>query len=181
MLIKRNNSVVEKQKKEIISLLRSTRRPGMESLISWLEDSDYFTAQGSLKEKGHDMFEGGLAAHCLSVYNIAMDLYNGKGLKDTRKNYSKDSIILASLLHDLCKVNASDFEHIPGHGSKSLEILDSTETIKLTEPERDAIRYHMGPWYDQSDRDGMKAALKKSGLWFLIHMSDTISSMKNKL
>lgn len=93
------------QIKDIINdLLRSTQREGIEDLINYLETSDFFTAPASTKY--HGCYEGGLAEHCLNVYNCLYFQY--ENLKDSDYNLpaiGNDSIILAALLHDLCKVN----------------------------------------------------------------------------
>ena len=48
----------KKNKEEFISLLRSTNREGIEDLISFLENSDFFTAPASTRF--HGCVESGL-------------------------------------------------------------------------------------------------------------------------
>ena len=51
-------------KKEIIELLRSIKRPGMENVITWLDTApSFFVASGARIH--HDNVEGGLAYHSL--------------------------------------------------------------------------------------------------------------------
>ena len=84
-------------------LLRSTNRDGIEELISYLETKTDFK-DSPASTKYHGSFKGGLCEHSLAVYNILRRLnevykeYNGEGIQD-------DSIIIASLLHDISKVN----------------------------------------------------------------------------
>ena len=55
-------------KEKFIELLKSTNRPGIEDLISFLEKTDFFTAPASTRF--HGSFEGGLVEHSLKVYEI---------------------------------------------------------------------------------------------------------------
>ena len=56
---------IQGQKAQIIDILRNTGRAEIESLITFLSDSDYFTAPASTKY--HGAYEGGLAEHSLHV------------------------------------------------------------------------------------------------------------------
>lgn len=89
-------------KEKFIELLRSTDREGIESLITFLENSDFFTAPASTVF--HNSFDGGLCEHCLNVYNNMLALK--KQYADKRMNDMQlDSIIIVALLHDLSKTN----------------------------------------------------------------------------
>ena len=87
-------------KEEIIQLLKSTNREGIDKVIEYMENSDYFTAPASTRF--HGAYEGGLAEHSYKVYEI---------LKHKVENCVKEikipeeSIIIVSLLHDICKTN----------------------------------------------------------------------------
>lgn len=137
-------------KEEYINLLKGIDREGMDKLIEFLENSDFFTAPASTRY--HGAWEGGLLAHSMKVYEI---------LKT--KTEDSDSVKIVSLLHDICKVNyyKTDFrnvknngvwEQVPyytvedtipyGHGEKSVMMI--SEFIKLTPEEKYAIRWHMG-------------------------------------
>ena len=92
------DQILAKYKEEYISLLKSTEREGIDSLISWLStETDFFTAPASTNK--HGSYEGGLVRHSLSVYRILSNF--SKNIPEARK----DSIILIALLHDLCNVN----------------------------------------------------------------------------
>ena len=156
------------QRETIINLLRSTNRDGIERLIKFLDKSQYFFCWGSFK---HHKYAGGLAEHSLQVCKIALE--ERKGKCDT------NSIIIASLLHDICKVNY-DFpveRGYYGHGTKSVQILEDYLDFKLTDEEWRAIRFHMGSKSYLRDENMAKEFKKAQDeeLWYLIHTSDCLS------
>lgn len=157
-----------KQREEIITLLRSTNREGIDVLIKFLDKSKYFFCWGSFK---HHKYVGGLAEHSLEVCKIA--------LEERKGNCDINSIIIASLLHDICKVNY-DFpaeRGYYGHGTKSVQILEDYLNFKLTDEEWRAIRFHMGSKSYLRDEDTAKEFKKAQDeeLWYLIHTSDCLS------
>ena len=128
----------------IIDLLRMIKRPGMENIIDYLLTSGYFTAPASTRY--HNVFEGGLCQHSLNV-TWEFSKENVRWLKPV----PQDSVIICGLLHDLCKVGAytettRGYEKVKdfpkGHGKLSVARIE--ERIKLTQPEKDIILYHMG-------------------------------------
>ena len=149
----------KKSKEEFLSLLRSTNREGIEDLINFLENSDFFTAPASTRFHGN--VESGLLAHSLLVYKIVSEKMKHTPVEI---NTPEDSIIISALLHDICKTNfyAVDYrnaknelgvwEKVPyykvedtipyGHGEKSVMMI--TEYIKMTPEEKYAVRWHMG-------------------------------------
>ena len=184
-------------KEIIIQLLETTKRPGIVDLIRYLESSDFFTAPASTRF--HGCYEGGLADHCLNVYNCLVFLT--ENLKDSDyvlPEVKDDSIILVSLLHDLCKVNTYQpvqkwrkdaqgkwedyigYDKNPlmpmGHGAKSVFI--ANQFINLSKDEALAIFWHMGP-YDISDymtRNELGQAFTESLLAFLLHQADMMAT-----
>ena len=61
------DQILAKYKEEYISLLKSTEREGIDSLISWLStETDFFTAPASTNK--HGSYDGGHVRHRLSVY-----------------------------------------------------------------------------------------------------------------
>lgn len=70
---------VQKNREEIIRLLRSTGREGIDNVIEHLDANNYFTYAAS--KARHDSFYGGLAYHSLMVYREAMRIYEVE--KDT--------------------------------------------------------------------------------------------------
>ena len=163
MILSIREQVLAKYKEEYISLLQSTEREGIDSLIRWLTDeTDFFTAPASTNR--HGSYEGGLIRHSLSVYRILNNF--SKNIPNARS----DSIIIIALLHDLCKVNFyirtyrnvknedGKWERVEvygiddslplGHGEKSVYL--AMRHIQLTEEEAAAIRWHMGGYDDAS-------------------------------
>ena len=90
-------------KEEFLNLLRSTEREGIEDLIEALEEMGFFTAPASANH--HLNVEGGLLEHSLNTCKAALAIYEGLKPLDPsmEKEVRRDSIILSSLLHDVCK------------------------------------------------------------------------------
>ncbi len=134
---------IEQNKQTIISLLKSTERKGIDSVISYLHKSNFFTIPSSFNR--HHNWLGGLAEHALGVYETASEAH---------KDLPHDSLVIACLLHDLCKAHKLVFDrhgrvhrnrhlHIHGHGLRSVKLIDMLGLI-ITDEERRAIRWHMG-------------------------------------
>ena len=180
--------------KEELEELRSTERDGIDKLADYLSDStDFFTAPASTRF--HNNFSGGLAQHCLNVYENFKSLLEIKGVE-----MSEDSIIICALLHDLCKCNTYVVEtrnrkneqgqwekyniwatnkdvDIPlPHSSRSIAII--RKFIKLSIKEELTIFYHMGPYggEDYEYRNMLKAANEKYPQTVLFYVADTIAS-----
>lgn len=82
----------------LYDILRSTHRKGVEDLITFLNQSDFFEAPCSTKF--HLACKGGLFTHSINVLNCALTI-------NERYNflYKTENIILSAIGHDLCKVN----------------------------------------------------------------------------
>ena len=175
-------------KEKFLELLRSTNREGIEDLIKFMEEStDFFTAPASTRFHGDH--EGGLLEHSLKVYEIL-----NEKLKHTpiEMNIPDDTIKIAALLHDICKVNfykvsyrnakneLGVWEKVPyytiedtipyGHGEKSVMMI--SEFIKLTPEERYAIRWHMGFTEPKELYTTIGQAYKKYPLALYTHEAD---------
>ena len=168
------------------SLLRSINRPGIEKTLTKLESIGFFEAPASRKD--HLAYPGGLLQHSLNVHNVAMILYNQlKALKPDLE-IQEESIIIASLLHDVCKADrytmtdngayVKNYNFPVGHGEKSV-ILLLKWGLKLTEEEMLAIRWHMGGWHvpnnEEQQTDYVKA-IDSYPLVSLLHAADTLAS-----
>lgn len=198
--------VVKKElthKELYIKLLKSVKREGINNLIKYLEESDFFVAPASTMY--HGSYKGGLVEHCLNVLDsitalnkfIITNKYNVEPL-------NKESMIIVALLHDVCKINCyvEDFrnvkndngvwEKVPcykrkpklamGHAGKSVYIIQNF--IDLTTQEAQAIFWHMGA-YDTSPYNTwneMGQAYEENLLAFLLHQADMISTyiLENK-
>jgi hypothetical protein len=86
-------------KEQFISLLMSTKRAGIRELIEYLEtDTDFFIAPASSNYHGN--YEKGLLEHSMGVYENLLKLNQLYEIK-----IKEDSLIIISLLHDICKIN----------------------------------------------------------------------------
>ena len=174
-------------KEKFLELLKTINREGMEDLIKFLENSDFFKAPAITKFHGD--YEGGLLEHSLKVYDI---LCNKIKNLDIELKTSEDTLKIVALLHDICKVNfykidyknakneKGVWEKVPyytvedtipyGHGEKSVMML--TEYIKLTPEEKYAIRWHMGFTEPKELYQTLSQAIKKYPLILLLNEAD---------
>ncbi len=168
------------------------KRPGSDKLLAWIcsENSDFFTAPSSTRF--HGSYEGGLLEHSLNVYECLKDYLSRPRTKELYgMDYSEESIAIAALLHDLCKVNfyAVDYrnaknaqgiwEKVPyytirdelpyGHGEKSVYIVSGF--MRLSREEAFAIRYHMG-FSGNEDKNLVGQALEKFPLALALNVAD---------
>jgi hypothetical protein len=88
---------IQANKEQIIKILRATGRAEIESLITYLENSDFFSAPASTKY--HGAYDGGVAEHSLHVWYVLTEKnrYYGLGLPE-------DTIAITALGHDVCKI-----------------------------------------------------------------------------
>ena len=138
-------------------------REGIDELLQWLVDSDFFVAPASTRY--HGSYEGGLVMHSLNVYDCLKKLISYHGMEDA---FSEESVVITSLFHDLCKVNfyKKGFRNVKDdatgqwyrktiyeidekfpcgdHADKSLILV--LNFMKLLPDEMLAIRSHMGGW-----------------------------------
>ena len=172
------------KKEKYIDLLKQSGRIGIENLIKYLEDTDFFIAPASTKF--HNSFEGGLLEHSLNVYENLV-----KENKLLKKKYDNPSLIIVALLHDICKANFYEVttrnvkkndkwvkepyyivnDQMPlGHGEKSVIIAKSF--IALTLEEALAIRWHMGAFEPSENYNTISTAYNQSKLALLLHIAD---------
>ena len=115
---------------EIQSLLRSTGRSGIERVIDYIGNSDFLTAGCHT----HHRYTGGLARHSLEACRYALE---------HRGNLSESSVIIGSLLQDLCTSHSPEARGIHGHGRRSVGILGRVCRFHLNRDEYEAIKLHM--------------------------------------
>ena len=118
-------------KTELTQKLLQTGREGIENTLQYLNDCDFF----STGCHSHHRYYGGLAKHSLETYRYALT-HNSDGLPE-------ESIVIASLLHDVCSSHSYAARDIHRHGSRSVKILERLCRLKLTQSEREAILHHM--------------------------------------
>lgn len=193
---------IEENKERFIKLLRSTGREGIDYVIEDLEYMGFFMAPASSTQ--HLNYDGGLVEHSLNVYDMAIMLREQILARrpDLEKRLSVESIIVSSLLHDVCKADIYrktmrkrknaigmyeeyesyevDYSNLPvGHGEKSVIML-LRSGLYLEDDEVIAIRWHMSAWdlpfqsYELSK--SLNISRDKSPLCSLIHTADTLAA-----
>lgn len=178
-------------REQFINIMKQVKRPGVDKLLDWLEDTDFYSAPASTRF--HGSYPGGLVYHTLNVVYELRELvkfYEVEGIP-------KESIIIVALAHDFCKINTYEetMVNIPpqrsktgkweqqlgykkneplklGHGTKSLSILQ--DFITLEDYEKEAIFWHMGA-YDASIHD-LYDVFEENKLAFLLHMADMVAT-----
>ncbi len=170
------------------------KREGADKLLNFLlsDSSDFFTAPASTRFHGN--YEGGLLEHSLNVYDCLCDILSRPRIKELYGiEYSEESIAIAALLHDLCKINfynvsfrnvkneMGKWESVPyytiddslpyGHGEKSVYIISGY--MRLTRDEAFAIRYHMGFSADKENHGNVGKAMEMFPLAFFLNCADS--------
>ena len=168
-------------KERYIELLRTTKRRGIESLINFLLESDFFEAPASTRF--HNSKPGGLLEHSLNVYKILIE----EGYPD----YTRETLTIVSLLHDICKANyyiettrnvkkgdkwyqepyytVDDLEPL-GHGEKS--VILALQYIPLSYEEIAAIRWHMGGFEPKENYNSVSKTFNEVPLALYLHIAD---------
>lgn len=195
-------TTIQKNKERICELLRSTGREGIEDVIAELEKGGFFTAPASCRH--HLNNRGGLAEHSLKVYSAAKEIQSM--IQRLRPEMSgrifDDSVILASLLHDVCKMEiykeamiskqTSHYDSVcekrfvidnsefpAGHGEKSV-ILLLMWGLRLTRDEILAIRWHMTAWdvafQSIEQTKNLQKARETTPLCYVVQCADSLAS-----
>ena len=192
----------ETQKKEFCELLRSTQREGVDYVIEDLESLGFFEAPASTRF--HLNHDGGLCEHSLNVCKVGLMLREEMiKLSPASEAYlKKDSVIIATLLHDVCKAEIYkkvmkrqkneygvwedvpgfdvDYSSFPmGHGEKSVIRL-LLSGLELTDEEMLAIRWHMSAWdlafHSPEQKNNLNMARDLYPLCALLQSADGLAS-----
>lgn len=174
-------------KKEIESLLRSTKREGIEDLLDYMEKSGFYSAPASTKY--HGAHEGALAKHSFNVCVAAIELAEAWRVDKSFTN----SIIICALLHDLGKAGQFNkplyVENILKKGRSEAQpyktnddlmtldheivsVIEASKYIDLTEDEQRAIAWHNGLYGTFK----YQIAGKETPLYMIIHFADMWAS-----
>lgn len=193
---------MKQNRSEFVELLYSTGREGMDEVIGQLEELGFFQAPAS--SKFHLNHEGGLLEHSLNVCKVGLMLREQMlALKpDLEESLNKESVIIAALLHDICKADIYrkcirkrkdrlgqwvdyetyelDYSDFPlGHGEKSVIVL-LRMGLDLSDDEIMAIRWHMSAWDLPFQSPDLKAnfdtAKRLCPLCTLIQAADGLAS-----
>ena len=147
------------------------KRPGASELLAWLETTDFFEAPASTKY--HGAYPGGLVEHSL---NVCRELASSSAAEYT----TTESLILCSLLHDVCKANY--YAEIGMDGEKSAYLI--SRFMQLTDEEALAIRWHMGPYDEASGsyayKDARRYAKHRWPLVVALHDADMAATQKEQ-
>mgnify|MGYP003290182032 FL=1 len=194
--------VISANKDKFVELLQSTHRPGVDNVINALEELGFFSAPASTRF--HLAYEGGLLEHSLGVCRIALMVRKQVLLvrPDLEPQLPIESIILTTLLHDVCKAEIYkgaikrrknergiwedyegydvDYSDYPaGHGEKSVIVLLQSG-LELTKEEVLAIRWHMSAWdlpFQSYELMGsLNAAREKTPLIGILQAADGLSA-----
>lgn len=176
-------------KERFLAIANNIKRDGIDDLLAYCENSDFFTAPASTRY--HESYEGGLVEHSLKVYDQLKKLIECYGL-----DVSEETIAIVALFHDICKAECYDVEmrnvkdkqtkswyeapfyvfnekkKFGGHGSKSVFIC--MYYMRLTFEEATAINCHMGP--NGTDFSCMDA-YRQYPLAFLLHAADMAATV----
>ena len=192
------------------ALLTSVNRPGMDKLLAFIQKSDFYTAPASTKY--HLSCEGGLLQHSLNVFDALESILGpieapkpGERIRYYKVAWNnvaaieQDSVIIVSLLHDICKTyfyakstrnvkneQTGKWEKAPyytvddkmplGHGAKSAMIIK--QYIDLTTPEMYAIWWHMGytDVTDPTTAATLSEAITRYPLILALHTADMMAA-----
>lgn len=181
------------KKEEFITIFKEhITREGADALLEYLDgkSSDFFTAPAS--QRFHGAYDGGLVEHSVNVYHCLEAYLARERVQELYgMAYEPESIAIAALLHDVCKVNCykpgfrnvkdekGKWQRVPsydyedklpyGHGEKSVYIISGF--MRLTREEAFAIRYHMG-FSGLEDKRNIGNAFELFPLAFALSVSD---------
>jgi hypothetical protein len=167
------------------------QREGADALLDYLRNrSDFFTAPASARY--HGAYAGGLCDHSVNVYHCLRDYLARERVAELYGlEYGEESVAIAALLHDLCKVGCykpsvrnvkgedGKWQTVPaftyedplpyGHGEKSVYI--ASGFLRLSREEAMAIRWHMG-FSGTEDSRTVGNAFQKYPLAFALSVAD---------
>lgn len=202
MTKKRTNNPDRETFKSLLESIEKFTQEDVDYLMEDLDSWGFFKMPASCRK--HSSYEGGLVKHSLHVCQMAKMLREQVLLvrPDLESLLSMDSIIIASLLHDVCKAgiyqkitrkqkneiglwetNSAyniDYSYLPvGHGEKSVIML-LRSGLDLSDDEILAIRWHMGGWDLPYQSQEMTASQKRTReitpLVTLIHTADAMAA-----
>ncbi len=183
--------------------LAKVNRPGMDKLLDYIRKSDFYTAPASTKF--HLSCPGGLLQHSLNVldalrglldWNAAGNVWEYRTAGQTVDTIPDDSVIMMTLLHDLCKTYfysvsyrnaknaAGNWEKVPyytvqdrmplGHGPKSVMLIKEYTT--LTSMEMYAIWHHMGRNGDYENDNAVGKSMEMYPAVLALQTADMMAS-----
>ncbi|MBR4215109.1 MAG: HD domain-containing protein [Bacteroidales bacterium] len=187
---------------EFINLLKSTNRDGIDEVIEELDTLGFFEAPASSRHHLND--DQGLLEHSLNVYYCSLKVRDmmAEFRPELKEECPDDSIIIAALLHDVCKSDIYkkttrrrkdknggweyyagynlDYSNFPlGHGEKSVIMLLRCG-LAMSDNEIMAIRWHMTAWdlpfQSLELKKCLNTARELSPLCTIIQAGDTLAA-----
>ena len=188
--------------KELIGSVERFSKEDIDYLMEDLDRLRFFDMPASCRK--HGSYEGGLVRHSINVCKAAKIIREQTLIHrpDLESMLPLDSVIIVSLLHDVCKSDIyqkvsrkqkneiglwenvsnyiTDYSTLPvGHGEKSVIML-LRNGLDLTDEEILAIRWHMGSWdipYQSQEMIGNhNKAREITPLVTLVHAADTLAA-----
>lgn len=141
-----------------------------------LDEMGFFDAPASINH--HGAYSGALFDHSLAVTGALLDYTDKMGLtwSDARSPY------IVGMFHDLCKcdnykVVDGKWKYnpnmiLPGHGEKSIIMLQNIAPDALTNEEIACIRWHMGAFDDRNNWEYYTRAVAKFPNVMYTHAAD---------
>lgn len=192
---------IKENKKLFLDLVSSIKRDGIEELVAFLENSDFFMAPASTRF--HCSLPGGLALHSLNVYHMFEHKCESLPFKSILGGIPEDSRKIITLFHDICKTYMYEIDYrnkkiysdtgskkdekgrydwaaveyytvndrIP-YGHGEKSVMMLEEYIKLQPFERYAIRWHMGFSEPKENWNTLGNAIEKYPVILALHQSD---------
>ena len=180
-----DKQITTEDEKRFREILESVGREGTEEFLDYLKANNFFTAPASVSY--HSNWKGGLVNHSLKVYDYAMQYREEMISEDPslESELDTDSIAIAALLHDICKMDEykikadgspahkKSYAPVGFHGDKSVALI-MFRGYKLEGDEIVAIRWHMGSKHikDHREKAVCESAKKDFALLRLIIRAD---------
>ena len=128
----------------------------------------------------HLNYSGGLCEHTVNVVENAVELCNTNHAFEC---CDQEAVIVAALLHDICKANKYLSDGIGyhyqdtgmlGHGEES--VIFAQKFVKLTDREIMAIRWHMGAYSGEKDWNTLGKVYDQYPEAICLHLADMIAT-----
>ena len=161
-------STPEQIEKELLAI----NKPNMDNLLRYMRDYGFYTQSCHR----HHRYQGGLADHALQTMRFALRQWEQDKASDQQDalGTSRESIVFAALLHDLCDMHGP--YHTDGHGRKSVWVIKQLG-VHLPLQEFLAIRFHMP--LRGKETHPLYPDARRSYLRTLIHVADGRSAAKH--
>lgn len=141
-----------------------------------LDEMGFFDAPASISH--HGAYSGALFDHSLAVTGSLLDYTEKLGLKWG----TPQSPYIVGMFHDLCKCDNYKLVNgewgynrdmvLPGHGEKSVIMLNNLLHVSLTPEEIACIRWHMGAFDDRDNWEYYTRAVAKFPNVMYTHAAD---------